>query len=451
MTVQEQKEQAHNMLRPRQLLVVGGMLFSMFFGAGNLILPPLLGLQAGVDAPAAMVGFLVAGIGLPVLGIVAVALCGDVRQLAGRVSPLFASVFVALVYLTIGPFLAIPRTSSTAFEMMRPLVPLSNNADLGVVAAVFSVVFFGVAFVLALRPGLLSRVLGTFSAPALIALILLVVGASLLGPSGSPQPPQPPYDTHAATQGFAAGYQTMDLLAALCFGIVVATNVRQLGAQGSRGIAGAISGAGIIAGALMMALYCGLCFVGVSMGSTMPNASNGAAILAASANGHFGAVGAVIVAAIFLIACLNVCTGLISCCAEYFNEVFPRVPLVVWAALFATFSCAVSFVGLDAILGFSVPLLGALYPPAIVLVLMGLLHRWCDKLPRMWPWAVLLTGAYSISVALRDAFAPVLWLPFDMFPLAEFGLGWLLVALVGAAIGAAQSFVQNAGGLGRRR
>ena len=125
------------MLRPRQLLVVGGMLFSMFFGAGNLILPPLLGLQAGVDAPAAMVGFLVAGIGLPVLGIVAVALCGDVRQLAGRVSPLFASVFVALVYLTIGPFLAIPRTSSTAFEMMRPLVPLSNNADLGVVAAVF--------------------------------------------------------------------------------------------------------------------------------------------------------------------------------------------------------------------------------------------------------------------------------------------------------------------------
>ena len=439
------------MLRPRQLLVVGGMLFSMFFGAGNLILPPLLGLQAGIDAPVAMVGFLVAGIGLPVLGIVAVALCGDVRQLAGRVSPLFASVFVALVYLTIGPFLAIPRTSSTAFEMLRPLVSLSNNTDLGVVAAVFSVVFFGVAFVLALRPGLLSRVLGIFSAPALIALILLVVGASLLDPSGLPQPPQPPYDAHAATQGFAVGYQTMDLLAALCFGIVVATNVRQLGAQGSRGITGAISGAGVIAGALMMALYCGLCFVGVSMGSVMPNASNGAAILAASANSHFGAVGAVIVAAIFLIACLNVCTGLISCCAEYFNEAFPRVPLVAWAALFAIFSCAVSFIGLDAILGFSVPLLGALYPPAIVLVLMGLLHRWCDKLPHVWPWAVLLTGVYSMLVALRDTFAPALWLPLDAFPLAEFGLGWLLVALVGAVIGVAQSFVQNDGGMERRQ
>ena len=103
--------------------MLGGMLFSMFFGAGNLILPPLLGLQAGTDAVFGMVGFLIAGIGLPVLGIIAVALVGDIRQLAGRVHPVFASVFIALVYLTIGPFLAIPRTSSTAYEMVKPLIP----------------------------------------------------------------------------------------------------------------------------------------------------------------------------------------------------------------------------------------------------------------------------------------------------------------------------------------
>ena len=168
-------------LRPGQLLAVGGMLFSMFFGAGNLILPPLLGLQAGDQAIPAMTGFLIAGIGLPVLGIVAVAVCGGVRELAGRVSPLFASVFIALMYLTIGPFLAIPRTSSTAFEMLRPLLPVTDAAGLGVATAAFSVAFFGVAFALALRPGLLSRVLGRFSAPALILLIVLVVGASVLG------------------------------------------------------------------------------------------------------------------------------------------------------------------------------------------------------------------------------------------------------------------------------
>ena len=127
--MEEQQQNARGGLRPSQMLMVGGMLFSMFFGAGNLILPPLLGLQAGTEAVPAMAGFLLAGIGLPVLGIVAVALCGGVRELAGRVSPLFASVFIALVYLTIGPFLAIPRTSSTAYEMLRPLLPGPDVID----------------------------------------------------------------------------------------------------------------------------------------------------------------------------------------------------------------------------------------------------------------------------------------------------------------------------------
>ena len=396
-------------LRPGQLLAVGGMLFSMFFGAGNLILPPLLGLQAGDQAIPAMTGFLIAGIGLPVLGIVAVAVCGGVRELAGRVSPLFASVFIALMYLTIGPFLAIPRTSSTAFEMLRPLLPVTDTAGLGVATAAFSVAFFGVAFALALRPGLLSRVLGRFSAPALILLIVLVVGASVLGGAPAPTAPQPPYDASPLSNGFLTGYQTMDLLAALCFGIVVAANVRELGVSDPKRVAGSISGAGLIAGALMMAIYCGLAFVGSAMGSTMPDAANGASILAASASAHFGPAGTVIVAAIFLLACLNVCTGLISCCSEYFSEAFPRIPLPVWAAAFAAFSCAVSLVGLDAILAFSAPLLGALYPPAIVLVVMGLAHGRCDRLPRMWP----------------------------------LGLGWLVVAIAGAAAGAMWSLAEH--------
>ena len=413
-------------LRPGQLLAVGGMLFSMFFGAGNLILPPLLGLQAGDQAIPAMTGFLIAGIGLPVLGIVAVAVCGGVRELAGRVSPLFASVFIALMYLTIGPFLAIPRT-----------------AGLGVATAAFSVAFFGVAFALALRPGLLSRVLGRFSAPALILLIVLVVGASVLGGAPAPTAPQPPYDASPLSNGFLTGYQTMDLLAALCFGIVVAANVRELGVSDPKRVAGSISGAGLIAGSLMMAIYCGLAFVGSAMGSTMPDAANGASILAASASAHFGPAGTVIVAAIFLLACLNVCTGLISCCSEYFSEAFPRIPLPVWAAAFAAFSCAVSLVGLDAILAFSAPLLGALYPPAIVLVVMGLAHGRCDRLPRMWPCAVLATAAFSVAVGLRDAFAPGAWLPLDALPLADVGLGWLVVAIAGAAAGAMWSLAEH--------
>ena len=423
-----------------QLLVLGGMLFSMFFGAGNLILPPLLGLQAGADAVPATAGFLIAGIGLPVLGIIAVALVGDIRQLAGRVHPLFASVFIALVYLTIGPFLAIPRTSTTAYEMIKPLVP---GGDSFVLAAGFSVVFFAVAFFLALRPGMLSRILGRFSAPALIVLIALVVGSAIFGGLSDVPAARPPYDGNAASEGFLAGYQTMDLLAALCFGIVVASNVKEQGVTDPKKVTGAISVADIVAGVLMAAVYCGLSFVGLSMAPAMPDAANGAEILAASANMHFGEVGSVIVAAIFLLACLNVCTGLISCCAEYFSEVCPRIPLPAWAGAFAVFSCAVSLVGLDSILAFSAPLLGALYPPAIAMMVMGLAHGACDKFARMWPWVVLSTAATSVVIALRDAFAPEAWIFLDALPGADMGLGWICIAAIAAIAGIVHSSIEK--------
>ena len=164
-------------LSPRQLASVGIALFSMFFGAGNLILPPLLGVQAAADTPAAIVGFFVTGVGLPVLGIVAVALAGTVRELAARVHPLFSRIFVAAVYLSIGPCLAIPRTSSTAFEMLAPLLPEGVSADAA--RLVFSVCFFVAAYVLAMHPGRITRLLGRITGPALIVLIAAVVGSAV--------------------------------------------------------------------------------------------------------------------------------------------------------------------------------------------------------------------------------------------------------------------------------
>ena len=427
-----------------QLLMLGGMLFSMFFGAGNLILPPLLGLQAGTDAAPATAGFLVAGIGLPVLGIIAVALVGDIRQLAGRVHPLFASVFIATVYLTIGPFLAIPRTSTTAFEMVKPLIP---GGDSFVVAAVFSVVFFAIAFFLALRPGMLSRILGRFSAPALIVLIALVVGAALFAGAADAPAPRAPYDGNAVSEGFLAGYQTMDLLASLAFGIIIAETIHELGVTDDKRVAFEISRSGVIAGVLMAIIYCGLGLAGMQLGTVMPDATNGAAILARSASMHFGLAGTVVVFAIFFLACMNVCIGLISCCSRYFCETYVveggaeaseeamRRPFAVLAFVFAAFSCVLSNVGLDVILMFSVPMLNALYPVAIVLVLMGLVHGFCDAHPQVWVWVGGVVAVQSVITSVRDAFFAGAWLPFDALPLADIGAAWAPVAVVAFVIG----------------
>ena len=248
----------------------------------------------------------------------------------------------------------------------------------------------------------------------------------------------------------------MDLLASLTFGLVIAENIKELGVSDSHGLMREISRAGIVAGILMALVYCGLAQVGASFGSVMPHATNGAALLTASATLHFGIAGTVIIAAIYLLACLNVCIGLISCCGTYFAETFGaaapdaqtrtlgRIPYAGWAAAFTVFSCVVSNVGLDAILTFSVPLLNALYPVSIVFVIMGMAHRVCDRLPLIWPWAIGATAIVSVATALRDAFFAGIWLPFDALPLASLGFDWLLPALCGAVLGAILSSMRAA-------
>lgn len=412
-------------LRSDHVVTVGIALFSMLFGAGNLIIPPLLALQAGSATPVAMLGFLIAAIGLPVMGFIAVALAGTARELAGRVHPKFGEFFVAAVYLAIGPCLAIPRTSSTAFEMLVPLLP--EGVSLATARLVFAVGFFIVAFALTLRPGVITRVLGRITGPALIALIVLVVGA--------------------AVQGFLTGYQTMDLLASLAFGIIIAETIHELGVTDDKRVAFEISRSGVIAGVLMAIIYCGLGLAGMQLGTVMPDATNGAAILARSASMHFGLAGTVVVFAIFFLACMNVCIGLISCCSRYFCETYVveggaeaseeamRRPFAVLAFVFAAFSCVLSNVGLDVILMFSVPMLNALYPVAIVLVLMGLVHGFCDAHPQVWVWVGGVVAVQSVITSVRDAFFAGAWLPFDALPLADIGAAWAPVAVVAFVIG----------------
>ena len=427
-----------------QSLTVGIALFSMFFGAGNLIIPPLLALQAGTATPIAMVGFLVAAIGLPVLGIVAVALAGTARELAGRVHPRFAEAFVGAVYLAIGPCLAIPRTSSTAFEMVVPLLPAGISVT--VARLVFSVAFFAVAFALALKPGILTRVLGRIKGPSLIAIIVVVIVSAAVIPAGAPAAPRPPYDAAAAVQGFLTGYQTMDLLASLAFGIVIAETIREQGVSDPSGVCREISRAGVVAGVLMALIYGGLAIVGANLSDVFPGATNGAAVLTRSATLHFGFAGTVVVAAIFLLSCMNVCIGLISCCARYFCDGYVAGgsegvdgglsrPYKLIALGFAAFSCVLSNVGLDTILVFSVPLLNALYPVAIVLVAMGMAHGFCDARPLVWKWVGGAVAVESVIVSVRDAFLPGIGLPFDVLPLADIGMAWLPVAVGAFLVG----------------
>ena len=414
-------------LRGRNLLFVGFTLFSMFFGAGNLIFPPFLGAQAGVNTWFAFAGFAMSAIGLPVLGVIAVARSGGLAALAGRVHPRFAAVFTLLIYLSIGPCLAIPRTASTSFEMLAPLVGSGAARQL-----IYSALFFAAAFLVALRPEKLTDRLGKLLCPALIVLIVvLFAGCLLYPPAAHYAAAGEPYTTLPAAAGFLSGYQTMDTIAALNFGAVIALNIRAKGVADERQVVRGTIRAGWVAGVVLLAIYAMLTHAGALSGAAFPGGATGADTLTQLARGLFGRPGLVLLAAIFVIACLNTCIGLISCVSEYFHGLFPRVPYAAFAAFFALASMVVSNIGLAGIIALSTPVLNAIYPVAIVLIALSFVprlaaYRW------VYPLAVGLTCVQSVA----DAFAlPGLSALLDRLPLAGLGFGWAVPALAGLLLG----------------
>lgn len=424
-------------LSKRVQLLLGFTLFSMFFGAGNLIFPPSVGAQAGDLTWLAMVGMAVSAVGLPVLGVVAVALSGGLDTLGDRVHPLFSRIFTIVAYLAIGPCLAIPRTASTSFEMAVPPF-VGADAPIGMFQILYSLVFFALALVVALRPEKLTDRLGKIMCPILLLLIVVTFVGSLVDPlEGYGAPQSELYAAAPVARGFLDGYQTMDTIAALVFGIIIALNIRARGVEEDGDVVRYTVRAGWMAGVLLLVVYAMLAHIGALSGGAFPGATNGAEVLTNLVPALFGTRGSVLLAAIFVIACFNVCVGLISSCAEYFNVICPKLSYRTWAVLFAAVSMLIANAGLDLILRISVPVLSIIYPVAIALIALALLHGLVGRRPLVYPVTVLFTGVASILYTMRDLGALPVALAdlLGALPLAAQGLGWLLPALVGMVAG----------------
>ena len=424
-------------LSGRVQLLLGFTLFSMFFGAGNLIFPPGVGAQAGNLTWLAMVGMAVSAVGLPVLGVVAVARAGGLDALGNRVHPFFSRMFTIVAYLAIGPCLAIPRTASTSFEMAVPPF-VGPDAPLALLQLVYSLVFFALALVVALRPEKLTDRLGKIMCPILLVLIVVTFIGTLIDPlEGYGAPQSALYAAAPVARGFLDGYQTMDTIAALVFGIIIALNIRARGVEDDGDVVRYTVRAGWMAGVLLLVVYAMLAHIGALSGGAFPGATNGAVVLTNLIPALFGTPGSVLLAAIFVIACFNVCVGLICSCAEYFNQICPRLSYRVWAVLFAVVSMLIANAGLDMILKVSVPALSIIYPVAIALIALSFFQRWLEGRRMVYPITILFTGAASILYTLRDlkvlpaAVSDLL----AALPLAAQGLGWVLPALVGGVLG----------------
>lgn len=423
-----------------QRLLLGLTLFSMFFGAGNLIFPPYLGSLAGTDMPWAMAGFVITAVCFPILGVMTVARSDGLMMLASRVHPQFAFIFTLLIYLSIGPCVAIPRTASTSFEMA--LAPLfSNSAEpvfMGFSSAVcaqfvYSVFFFVLAGLMALKPEKLTQRLGKFTSPALIIMIALLFIACVFNPIAGYGLVLPPYDINAFVRGFLEGYQTMDTLAALNFGLIIALNVQALGVKTTEDVVKETVKAGLIAGFFLITIYMALAHIGATVGGAGLITENGAQTLTSVAKIQFGSWGIILLGMIFFVACLNTCVGLLSCCSDYFSKVFPSLSYRGWLLVFVLCSMVVSNAGLTLILKLSIPVLMAIYPVALMLIILGLTHQFNRHYSKVYPLTITFTAVVSIAGAIQDIGVSIPLLSY--LPFYSIGLEWVTPALIGWVIG----------------
>lgn len=419
-------------------VAVGLMLFALFLGAGNIIFPPQLGQQAGESFSLAMLGFLITGVGLPLIGVITVAKSGgQLQDMAGKVHPVFGIVFTSIVYLAIGPFFAIPRTGTVSYEI--GVVPFLTDAmkDSPIPLLLTTIVFFGITTFFALNPTKLVDRVGKILTPILLLVIALLAAKSIITPMDGPGEAVGKYTTQPFTEGFLQGYLTMDFLAALIFGIVIIQALQAKGVTESSKIVKTTIFAAFIAAAGLALVYISLGYIGASSFQTIGAQGSGAEIIEKSANVLYGNFGNALLSAVILLACLTTSIGLLTASSQFFAKLFPKIPYKGLVFIFAIFSTVISNFGLEQLIKISLPILLAIYPIAIVLMCLALIDKFFNGASIVYTVALIATALVSVydglHVAKLDipAYANLL----KHLPLYAEGIGWLVPAIVGTIIG----------------
>lgn len=419
-----------------EILPIGLMLFASFFGAGNLIFPPALGQSAGVNFLPAAAGFCTTGVGIPLLGIIAIGLlrASNPEALALPVHPKFAKALIVVTVLTIGPFFAIPRTGAVSFDVgILPFIS-AENYDLGL--ALYSLFFFVVTYFLSVNPSKIVDWVGKILTPLLLISIAILVVQVFMHPMGEPQQAGGYYASMPYLKGFQEGYYTMDLLATMLFGTVVIDSIKVRGISEGSVLTRTCIMAGIIAAVLLAAIYFSLTYTGATSVAVFGVSDNGAIALSSIANYYMGTAGNVVLCLMIFFACLTTSIGLTVSAGSYLEQVLKyKMQYQRIAAIICIFSFAVSNVGLTKIISLSVPVLCLLYPIVIVLVMMAFMpvKRAC-----VYRSTLAFTIVFAIIDGLNAAGVPMKTaeaLFKDVIPFYSAGFGWFVPSIVGLVLG----------------
>lgn len=448
-------------------VTIGLMLFALFFGAGNLIFPAYLGIYAGSNVWLAIVGFCLTAVTLPLMGVAAIAYTEteDAESIARPVSKLYALCFSVALYLSIGPFFAIPRTGATSYSI--GIEPIFGPSFMGKV--IYALIFFGISYWLAIRPSKMAGRIGKYLTPTLLFVLAVLVIASFLHPAGKmglAHNATPATSDAFANLPFVAGliqgYGTMDALASLAFSIVVINSAKVFGAKDNQEVAGITLKSGVIASVLLALVYIFVARIGATSQSLFDFTAgafqlkgqviDGGHVLSQASHFYLGAIGRAVLAVVIFLACITTATGLITACAEYFHKLLPAVSHVVWATVFTIIALIFYFGGLSEIIKWSLPVLFLLYPLTVAIIFLALMGKWFQHDPIVYRWTigwtfiagfydavntlVGMTGLFKLPAGLLHFFGQVV-------PLGRYSLGWMSFALVGFVIGVVHHFMKK--------
>ena len=413
------------MNRKKEVLILGFALFAMFFGAGNLIFPPSLGIDMGKDWLVAGIGFLLTGVGLPLLGVLAFTKVGRLEDFSVKISSRFNTLYCTALVFVIGPLFAIPRTGSTTFEM--GVLPSFPNVNPLVLSIITSIAFFGITLILVIKESKITDIIGKFLTP----IILIILAAiAFLGITGNIGTPVDKNITGVFAKGFVSGYQTMDALASVIFGVVIVKGLEGKGIVEEKEQRYFLSGSALIAAIGLGLIYFSLMYLGARVSGVGTFSTTSAALYLAEIT--LGSAGKIAFGICVATACLTTSVGLVAIASDWFAR-FTPISYKMWSVIICVFSGVMAIGGVDFIIKLSVPVLCILYPVTIILILLNVFGVKHVLVYRAATYTTL------VVIILEEVFSKILHVTpitnlLAKIPMAESGFVWVVPCLVGMAV-----------------
>lgn len=415
----------------KDVIVVGFALFAMFFGAGNLIFPPFLGVISGDNWLTGFAGFILADVGLALLAMLAAAKCnGQISKVLSRSGKVLSIVLGCAIMICLGPLLAIPRTAATTFEM--GIIPLFNGFN----PIIFSIIFFGITLLLTIKPSKVVDIIGSFLTPALLIALAVLIIAGIVNPLGDIS--NISMIDNVFVEGINQGYQTMDTLGAVALSAVIITTITNKGYTDDKIKIKLTLQAGMVAAIGLCLVYGGLTYLGATVSTKFGVNVVQTSLIVNITSMLLGQPGKIILALIVGLACLTTAIGLTSATGQYFTNLTNgklKYEIVVTAV--CIFSAIVSNFGVSTIIKFSAPILSIIYPATVTLIVLTLFGNKIknDNVFKFATYVALIVSLLTVANDFNVSIPFVLNLPF-----ASYGFNWIVPVIIGGIVG---SFINN--------